>query len=743
MSFFAELKRRNVFRVGIAYAVTSWLLIQVADILLETIGAPAWVMQTLFVVLGIGLVIALFFAWAYELTPEGVIRESQVDRSRSITPQTGQKLNRAIIMIMALALVYFAVDKFYLSPARHETAVAGISAVPASSEKQVETVAVLPFVDMSQAGDNEYFSDGLTEELLNILAKIKELRVAGRTSSFAFKGKNQDLRSIGEKLNVASILEGSVRKDEKNNRVRITAQLVNVEDGFHLWSETYDRDLTDIFAIQEEIAREVAGALRVTLLGEVEAQIDAHAVTDISAYDLYLRGLQQLNIYSFDSLRQAIDIFGQALEKDPEYQPARLQLAQAWIDLAFTGAVSVNEAIAQTEPILQQVLADDPANAPARVMMAKIMARKGDRQAQEEQLELALTSDPRNVKALKEMGRMVLFVESDVAKAFEYLAEAERIEPYSVDVLWDLMAFNAFSGQPENTLPYAARTAELQPRNPNQYWGPGMAYQLSGQLATSLEYQVKASNVDAEDYELTAGIASTWLAMGDLEQAERWLNLAEKTGADQPTPTAVRVLLYQDREQYGLAADVARRALERELDNRMGSTGVLIRAYVSHLYRQGDYQGALEFYQAQMPGAFMTPVDLSGRYFGGRRAGNMRLLEIAQLMQKQSPGSGHAEMLLSIAEERISSIDPRFIPWQRELEKASIAALRKDTETAIEHLYKAAEKGMRYRWRNLMYSNIALASLHGEPGFTKLVTKIEEDMQTQREEAYQLPGVLR
>jgi TolB-like protein/Flp pilus assembly protein TadD len=742
MSIFAELRRRNVFRVGIAYAVTAWLLIQVADILLETIGAPPWVMQTLFVVLGIGLVIALFFAWAYELTPEGVKRESEVDRSQSITPQTGQKLNRAIIMIMALALVYFTADKFYLSPARQDSTTADTTRTAVSPDEQNETIAVLPFVDMSPAGDNEYFSDGLTEELLNILAKIKELRVAGRTSSFAFKGKNQDLRSIGEKLNVSSILEGSVRKDEKNNRVRITAQLVNVDDGFHLWSETYDRDLTDIFAIQEEIAREVAGALRVTLLGEVEAQIDAHAVTDISAYDLYLRGMQQLNIFSFDSLRQAIDILGQALEKDPGYQPARLHLAQAWLDLAFTGAVTQGEGISEAEPLLRQVLENDPDNAPAHVLMARIMARKQDRVAQRDALELALNSDPRNVPALREMGRMVMFVESDVAKAFEYLNEAERIEPYSIEVLWDLMAFNAFTGQPEKTLPYAQRTAELQPGNPNRYWGPGMAYQLDGQLATSLDYQVKASNVDTADYELTAGIASTWLALGDLEQAERWLALAEKTGADQPTPTAVRVLLYQAREQYGIAADMARRGLERGLDNRQGSNGVLIRAYVSHLYRQGDIQTALDFYREQMPGMFTTPIDLSGRFFGGPLSGSMRLLEAASLMQKQAPGSERAEQLIDIAEQRILATDPGFIPWQRELEKASLAAIRNNGDAALEHLSSAMELGLRYRWQNLLYSNIALASLHGNPDFTKLVAKIEDDMQMQREMANRLPGVL-
>ncbi|MFC1778380.1 hypothetical protein ACFL3I_13760 [Pseudomonadota bacterium] len=742
MSFFAELKRRNVFKVGVAYAITSWLLIQVADILLETIGAPSWVMQTLFVVLGIGLVIALFFAWAFELTPEGVKRESEVDRSQSITPQTGQKLNRTIIAILVMALGYFVVDKFYLSATAPEPSIAE-STTAENEEKTVETIAVLPFVDMSQRGNNEYFSDGLTEELLNILAKIKELRVAGRTSSFAFKGKNEDLRSIGEKLNVASILEGSVRKDEENNKVRITAQLVNVEDGFHLWSETYDRDLTDIFTIQEEIARKVAGALRVTLLGEDEARIEAQIVTDISAYDLYLRGLQQLNTYTFDSLRQAIEIFGRAIEKDPDYLPTRLHLAKAWLDLAFTGAVSRAEGIEQAKPLLDQVLETDRSNSLAHVLMARVMQGKRDQNAQQRELELALNSDPRNVEALRAMGRMVLFVESDVTKAFEYLEEAERIEPYSVEVLWDLIAFNAFTGQPDKTLPYAERTAELQPGNPNQYWGPGMAYQLRGQLVPALDYQAKASRIDPDDYELMAGIASIWLALGDLQQAESWMKLADKTGADQPIPIASRVLLYQYREQFGLAADMAKRALDRNVDNRMGSDGVLVRAYIFNLVRQDDIQTALDYYQSQIPGAFTTPIDISEQTLAGRFGGGPRLVEIALLLQKQQPGSERAEELLNIAEEGIFAKDSRLIPWQREMEKASLAAARKDKKAAIEHLQKSIELGLRNRWQNLLLANIAFNDLHDEPEFKNLIAMIEQDMQQQREEAYQLPGVLR
>ena len=327
MSFFAELKRRNVVRVGIAYIVIAWLLAQVAEFAFENFGAPEWVLKTFVVLLLLGMPLVLFFAWAFELTPEGVKLEKDVDRSESITPQTGQRLNRLIIVVMALAIGYFALDKFVLgnAPARQlETAVAEAGTEPQRS------IAVLPFVDMSPARDQEYFTDGLTENLLNALAQLRGLRVAGRTSSFAFKNRNEDLREIGEQLGVANILEGSVQKS--GVQIRITAQLINAEDGYHLWSQTYDRTLEDIFAVQDEIAEEVARAMRVALLGhDAEVQRSSSQSTT-TAYNEYLKGHHEANRDNMQGHKQALVHYAQALQQDPE-------LALAWagqsISLAY------------------------------------------------------------------------------------------------------------------------------------------------------------------------------------------------------------------------------------------------------------------------------------------------------------------------------------------------------------------------------------------------------------------------
>jgi TolB-like protein/Tfp pilus assembly protein PilF len=318
-----ELKRRNVFKVGTAYVVLAWLLAQVTDVFLEPFGAPDWVIKTILLVLIAGFPLALFFAWAFELTPEGLKKEKDVDRSQSITHETGQKLNLAIIFILILALGYFAIDKFILEPGRHlETGEA--AARPAELEEPAEekSIAVLPFVNMSDDSGNEYFSDGISEEILNALAKVQDLKVAGRTSSFAFKGQNQDLRQIGEALGVNHILEGSVRK--AGATVRITAQLIQVDDGFHLWSETYDRELTDVFAIQDEIANAILKQLKAALLDDGQVEVTV-ARADSEAYDLYLLAKQRMYERTGPTIQSAVELLDRAISRDPAYAPAYAQ----------------------------------------------------------------------------------------------------------------------------------------------------------------------------------------------------------------------------------------------------------------------------------------------------------------------------------------------------------------------------------------------------------------------------------
>jgi adenylate cyclase len=320
MSFIKELKRRNVFRVGIAYTVATWLLIQVTDTVFPRIGLPDSAVTLVIALLAIGFIPALILAWAFEMTPEGIKREKDIDREKSITPTTGRKLDRAIIGILTIALAYFVFDKFNtqgLAPQTAETTVLAAPSEPVEQEATtVQSVAVLPFTAMSSGEDDSYFADGLTEEILNSLARLPELLVTARTSSFHFKDKNLPVPEIAATLGVDHIVEGSVRRS--GERVRITAQLIRADDGFHLWSNTYDRTLEDVFAVQEDIAENIAETLDVVLNEAKRKQMSDVRIKDVEAFIAYQKGLEAFEVSHSTG--------------DPG---ADLEIANAWFDRAI------------------------------------------------------------------------------------------------------------------------------------------------------------------------------------------------------------------------------------------------------------------------------------------------------------------------------------------------------------------------------------------------------------------------
>ena len=316
ISFLAELRRRNVFRVAAAYLVVGWLLIQVSALLEASLGLPAWFDAVVIGFLAVCFPIAVLLAWAFELTPDGMKLTAAVPDGQSIAPTTGRKLDFAIVAALALMIAFIAWQQ--LAPRD------GAPARTVAGEGTSASVAVLPFVDLSQAGDQEYFSDGISEEILNVLVRIPGLGVAGRTSSFAFKGRNEDLREIGEALGVDHVLEGSVRRS--GTRLRITAQLIRSSDGFHIWSETYDREIADIFDIQDEIAAAVAGELAISL--GIDWQPQAHDRTsDIEAYEYYLQARQLYIRRGQRNLEEAALLLHEVVARDPEFAPAWIALA--------------------------------------------------------------------------------------------------------------------------------------------------------------------------------------------------------------------------------------------------------------------------------------------------------------------------------------------------------------------------------------------------------------------------------
>jgi TolB-like protein/Tfp pilus assembly protein PilF len=351
------------------YLVGAWLVVQVAGTILPMFGAPAWLPRSIVLLLALGFLPALAFAWAFELTPDGLKRDAEVAPEASIAPQTAQRMDRLIIAVLLLALGYFAVDKFVLAPGR-EARVAAVAtqagktgaadAAPAAAGPSMgkQSIAVLPFTDLSPTHDQEYFSDGIAEEILNALAQVKGLKVAGRTSSFQYKGRSGDLRAIARALGVAHVLEGSVRK--QGDKVRITAQLIQASDGSHLFSQSYDGDLDDVFELQESIARKITDQLQVVLEGEQKARLVPVASSDPVAYDLYLQATAIFDRRDGPSMPQAVAALEEALRRDPKFARAESKLAVLYCVLPTYIGGDVRESVAQVRKHAAAALALDP-----------------------------------------------------------------------------------------------------------------------------------------------------------------------------------------------------------------------------------------------------------------------------------------------------------------------------------------------------------------------------------------------
>jgi len=497
MSIIEELRRRNVFRVGIAYVVITWLLLQVADVVLNNIDAPDWVFRAILLVLVMGFPIALLFAWAFEMTPEGIKKEKDVDRSQSITPATGHKLDLVIIGLMGVALVYFAWDKFLggtaddtaMPPATHTTsqldsvAPAEPAATPAKQQAvtapDAHSIAVLPFVDMSPEGDQEYLSDGIAEELLNLLVQIPDLQVAARTSSFSFKGKSVKIDEVASELRVAHVLEGSVRK--AGDRVRITAQLIKADDGYHLWSETFDRTLDDVFAIQDEISAAVVAALKIQLLGEAPKSVEVNP----QAYALYLQGRYFYMRRTQKDWENAARAFEQALEIEPDY-------AAAWSGLSLVLSAQAGQSYLELH---------------AGYVLAREAANK------------ALELDPGHAEAYAALGQIQMSYDWDWAGAEASLGRALELAPGNLHVLAEMAVLQRFIGNLDVSIELNRRAVELDPLALRGYHQLGLALIWAERLNEALDVYQHLLSLNPEYSSSNLSLSRILLLQGSLEES--------------------------------------------------------------------------------------------------------------------------------------------------------------------------------------------------------------------------------
>ena len=704
MSLFEELKRRNVFRVGIAYVLLGWVVLQVADFALDLIDAPNWVIQVFFIAGVLGLPFALFFAWAFELTPEGIKREAEVDRSGSIAPTTGRKLDRVIIGFLVLAVLLLLGERWYRPDPVPQPEAEPVVAEMAQPEPTEKSIAVLPFVNMSS--DEDFFSDGISEEILNALARVDALKVAGRTSSFAFKGRNEDLRGIGETLGVDHILEGSVRKS--GDRVRITAQLVQVEDGFHLWSETYDRELTDIFAIQDDIANRILEAMKTTL--EVVPARGAPTL-DVLNYDKFLLGRQLMRERREEPLQRARALFAEVNDSAPEFAPAWAERAVTVLllrdDLSSYGNIPTAEALGLARTFLDRAEALDPDDP---VMLAG----------------LGLYYDNASMKN----------------EAIEHLRRALDINPNLTDARNWLWRQLWRSGRLQEALVLNQETSELDPlylpTAGNMAWDYlilGMDAEMEahlerirGQLAAVSDRPVRGAQTTLAilraDY---AGAVKIHRPDDETDDLWSWMHALSLIQLGEPE-WAARMAAGTPAEIAGLA--IAGRIEESRMVARsMVSGGDGVHEYIDALVADQRYGEAIEFLDQRWSSlaAFEEQVVVWG-LDSGQTLG--RLVEAFRITGDEA----RAEQFMTRYAEVLAHMDAEGAdnPWHL-FSRAYFAALNADAERALAYLQAYSDAGHFMppdffdRWR-------PFTLLRGDQRFEALLATMTERLDAQRAE---------
>jgi len=700
MSLFSELKRRNVLRVAIAYLAGAWLLVEVTDTIFPYFNLGETAVRILIILLAIGFPLFLIFSWVFEFTPEGLKLEKDVRREASVTAKTGRTLDRAIIVLLALAFGYLAVDKFVLEPGRVADIVEK-TAHQARSEALVESygeksIAVLPFVNMSADPEQEYFSDGISEELLNLLAQIPDLRVISRSSAFTFKGKDVAIPEVAKQLNVAHVLEGSVRKS--SNRVRITAQLIDARADTHLWSQTYDRTLDDIFAVQDEIAAAIGDALKIELaLGGGDTSLPmAISAASASAYDAYLQGRELVS--NRDDIEGAVRLLERAVQLDDNFAPAHAQLA---IAISLLSGVSLSEKIRRAVPHLDRALTIEPDLAEAHGGKALLAYEGRDWEATIEHARRALAVNPNYVDAMHWLyGALQLVGQDEEAEAVGEKMLA--VDPLAVPILTRRALALADQGRIEEAHRLAdqilARSLRMGARV-----NALISMLNEGKLAESLAWALKASVDDSMAY-------WAFLWVGEYGEAGR---------VEAGTDVWADVL----QKRWEPAIEIASELVHEHPDIQVNSE----LAAEAFFYAR-RFEEALPFYEKLLERApENSPI---GVWWN---------LTVTMNLAQARRETGHEEGALQVAEIVRHNLAARRAVGEQNMEldlsEAMLATFDHDRIRAIEALHSAVRRGFVF----LVYVDGPIFdTLRDNPEFVALRQEMEKMLDAEHEKVLQL-----
>ncbi len=726
-NLFGELKRRNVFRVGAAYLIAAWLVLQVLDLALDNIGAPAWIMQLTMILIALGFPIILGFAWAFELTPEGVKRETDVDRSKSITAQTGRRLDRLIIVVLVVAVGVLVTDRFLLRTSGEREPAESVATVGPTSAPSRRSIAVLPFVNRSNAADDAFFVDGIHDDILMQLAKISSLKVISRTSVMQYRDTQKSMRQIGDELGVATIMEGSVQR--AGDRVRINLQLFDANTDEHLWADSYDRALTasNIFDIQTEMAKAIAAELRASLTSDEERRLAQKPTESLEAYEAYLIGRQLVAVRSVQSIEDAKTWFLRAINRDPEFALAYVGVSDAILLQVSYGGWSPAVAAREAKSYIDKALELDPGLGEAYVSLGLMASVARDYDRSEEAYSRGIELAPQYAQGHLWFGILQLLTRGKPEEALELFQQAAVVDPLYVINLGYLSKALQATGKFKEARATVGRMQEIDPTHFHTFWAIATDYRMvQGRLDLAWDLYLKWLALDPHEPRLILEIASLYMDLNDDQAANCWLDRATALSKDVSVSFYQRAILSALQGDRAAAAEYARHSLDNILDP---SSAIFLPAIVNivkvNYLGDGRAAQALDLYRLFYPNLFdETTIEINRTNF----AAAVDLADMLLDMNQQE----RANLLLSDVEAYLRNV-PRLGEFGYWVTDARIAMLRGDVESALGLLQQAVDEGWRFRWRYYLEVNNVLELLRSSPRFGAIYQQIASDMAAQLE----------
>jgi len=742
LSLFNELKRRNVFKVAAAYIIVAWLLLQISDTLVPALHLPDWFHSGVAFLLILGFPIAMIFAWAFELTPDGLKKEKEIDRSRSVAQLTGQKLNYTIITLLVVSLAYFVWESRFqsdrVSPAQERHAETGTGAqspengpgpgVSAATsdvpEPDRKSIAVLPFQNRSANEENAaFFSDGVHDELLTNLSRIKALKVISRTSVMNYRDNTKNLRQIGEELGVASILQGGVQR--AGDHVRINVQLIDAKTDESLWANIYNRQLTatNIFMIQSEIAMAIAGALQASLLPIEQKRLETIPTENLAALEAYFLGKQAMARRTGTALEEAVTYFEKAIQLDPGFALAYVGQADSYSLQTDNGNLSPKQAFGLYKPLINRALELDDQLGEAYASLGLSYSYLGDRDAGEAAFQRALELSP-NYASTQHWYSTFLRSYGHYDAGLIQIEAAIQLDPLSAVLQTNLGSVLGALGRPEEAVAQFKNNIKVHVDNPSSYWSLGAIYWTHfGQLDEALVWFKQGLERNPGNAQITAWIGLIYLDLGAEAEAERWINTALELVPDGIFSNWAKEMLLLFQGESTQATEYAGKVL------RQDPRWALSLADLRNQDLQSDLAaGASARYEEQFPVLFNNDdpeIDRS----------NVQAAVDLSLIMTSLGQSERAQLLLDRSLDYVASTSMPRLHWYSVAygipQQVQIYALQGKTGKALEALRQAIDNGWRGLWWYWLEHDPNLDSIRDEPEFQAMVAEIKLDMATQ------------